>query len=104
MRVVSYLGMETPEFLNIIYMNLKDRDSSVDIVTSLSAELQRTQDPIPRGGRDISPQLSDGLWGPTSLLFMGTGPGREAIHSPPSTAQVKITWSYTPITPYMLIA
>jgi hypothetical protein len=49
------------------------------------------------------------LWGPSSLLFNGyrelfpwglKRPGREADHSPPSSAEVKNAWSYTSTSPY----
>lgn len=72
---MSFFRGGKPEFLNIIYMSLKDRDSSVNIVTSLIAGRQRDYGSIPRRDRDISRQRSDRVWGPTSLLFMGTGGG-----------------------------
>jgi hypothetical protein len=54
-----------------------------------------------------SPPRSERLWGPPSLLFNGyrglfsggKAAGPEADHSPPSSAKVKNTWSYTSIPP-----
>jgi hypothetical protein len=51
-----------------------------------------------------SPRRPDRLWGPPSLLSNGVPgalsqgakqQGREADHSPPTSAEVKKTWSYT---------
>jgi hypothetical protein len=51
------------------------------------------------------------LWGPPSLLSNGyqeglslgaKRPGREADHSPPSSAEVKNAWSYTSTPPLHL--
>jgi hypothetical protein len=52
------------------------------------------------------------LWGPLNLLYKGTGasfpgvkrPGREADHSPPTSAEVKKIWIYTSIPPYAFMA
>ena len=44
------------------------------------------------------------LWKPTSLLFnqhRGYSPGHEANHSPPSTAKVRNSRSYTSTTPHV---
>jgi hypothetical protein len=71
----------------IIHTNLKN-NSSIDGLGSI---------PI-KGKKFVSaPQYPDGIWGPPSLLSMGTGsfspelkrPGREADHSPPSGAEIK---------------
>jgi hypothetical protein len=41
----------------------------------------------------------------TGALFLGVKrPWREADHSPPSSAEVKITWSYTFIPKYVFMA
>jgi hypothetical protein len=51
-----------------------------------------------------SPPRPDRLWGPPSLLsnvyqeifsWGQSGRGREADHSPPSSAEAKSAWSYT---------
>jgi hypothetical protein len=61
----------------------------------------------------FSPQRPDRLWGLPSLLSNGyqgalspgvKGQGREADHSPPSSAEVKNMWIYTSIPPYVLMA
>jgi hypothetical protein len=78
------------------------RDSSVSTVTKLRDEGQVS---IP------FPLRPDKPWGPPSLLFNGhqgylpsgvKRPGREADHSPPSSAEVKNAWSYTSTPTYVL--
>jgi hypothetical protein len=48
------------------------------------------------------------LWGPPSLLSTGylglKRPGREADHSPPSSAEVKNAWGYTSTPQYVFMA
>jgi hypothetical protein len=62
-----------------------------------------------------SPPRPERLWGPPSLLsngYWGGGfslgvkrPGREADHSPPSSAEVKNAWNYTStLTDYVFMA
>jgi hypothetical protein len=54
------------------------------------------------GEGEIFHTCLDGLWGPPSLLYNGYGvfpggkvpPGRDADHSPPSSAEVMEEWSY----------
>jgi hypothetical protein len=54
-----------------------------------------------------SPRRPDRFWGPHSLLSNGyrgkERPGREAAHSPPTSAEVKKTWIYasTPLYAFM---
>jgi len=43
-------------------------------------------------------------WVPAALSLGLKWPGREADHSPPSSAQVKNTWSYTSTTQYVFMA
>jgi hypothetical protein len=59
-----------------------------------------------------SPCPPDRLWGPPNLLyneyrelFPGIKrPGREADHSPPTSAEVKKMWIYTSTPPYAFMA
>jgi hypothetical protein len=60
-----------------------------------------------------SPCRPDGLWGPPNLLSNGywgalspgvKRQGREADHSPPTSAGVKKMWIYTSSPPYAFIA
>jgi hypothetical protein len=60
-----------------------------------------------------SPRHPDPLWGPTQppiqwvLGALSTGvkrPGREADHSPPTSAEVKKMWLYTATPPYAFMA
>ena len=54
-------------------------------------------------------KVTDRLWGPPSLLFKGyflggvKRPGREADHSPLSSAEFKNEWSYTSTAPYAFV-
>jgi hypothetical protein len=56
---------------------------------------------------------NDRFWGPPNLLYneyrkLFPGgkkrPGREADHSPPTSAEVKKMWIYTSTTPYAFMA
>jgi hypothetical protein len=59
-----------------------------------------------------TPQRPDQLWGPPSPLSNGYGgsfsevkrPGREADHSPLTSAEVKKMWIYTSTPPYAFMA
>jgi hypothetical protein len=44
------------------------------------------------------------LWVPGALSLGVKRPGREADHSPPSSAEVKNAWSYTSTPPYVFMA
>jgi hypothetical protein len=70
---------------------------------------------IPGSGWEFhsSPPSPGRIWSPPSLLCNGyqrffpykvKRPGREADHSPPSSAEVKNAWYYTSIPPYALMA
>jgi hypothetical protein len=43
-------------------------------------------------------------WVPGALSLEVKQPGREADHSPPSSAKVKNAWSYTPLPQYVFMA
>jgi hypothetical protein len=81
----------------------RSKDSSVNIVTRL------------RAGRFLFPTASrlPLLWDPPSLAsnrYRGLfpreyrGPGSEANHSPPTSAEVKNAWSYTSTPTYVFMA
>jgi hypothetical protein len=68
---------------------------------------------VPVGSRIFStPYRPDRLWGPPSLYPVGTGAlspglkrqGREADHSPSTSADVNKTWIYTSTLPYVFMA
>jgi hypothetical protein len=74
-------------------------DNSVSIATRQRARQPRSRSSIPGMGKRFfsSPWLADRLWGIPSLLYNRTGgcfpgvkrQGREADHSPLSSAEVK---------------
>jgi hypothetical protein len=66
-----------------------------------------------RGNIFSSPRRPYRFWGPTSLIFNGCQgiflwgvkrTGRESDHLPPTNAEVKNTWIYTSIPPYVFMA
>jgi hypothetical protein len=84
-------------FYYIVFINIESHDSSVGIALSYGLDDLGS---IPGGGWEFfsSPPLPERLWGPLSLLSNGyqgslslgvKRPGREADHSPPSSAEVK---------------
>jgi hypothetical protein len=76
---------------------LGSRDSSVGIATG------RPSGRIPVGSRIFSSsRRRDRLWGPPNLLSKEVKRlGREADHSPPTSAEFKKTWIYTSTPPYI---
>jgi hypothetical protein len=89
-------------------------DSSVGIATGYGLDDKGVGVRVPVGARIFnSPCRPDRLWGPASLLSNGYGgalslgvklPGREADHSPRTSAEVKKTWIYTSTPPYVFMA
>jgi hypothetical protein len=88
----------------------KSRDSSLGIALGYGL---KDRGSIPGGGWEFfsSPPRPERLWGRPSLLSNGylgalslgkKRPGREADHSPPSSAEVKNAWSYTSTPPIHL--
>jgi hypothetical protein len=69
---------------------------------------------VPVGSRNFSsPRRPDRLWGPTQppiqwvpgALSPGfKRPGREAYHSPPTSAEIRKMWIYTSTPPYAFMA
>jgi hypothetical protein len=97
-------GVQTPNLL-YRFMVRESRDSSVVWMIAGS---------IPCSSWEFfsSPPRPDRFWGPPSLLSDGyqglfllgvKWPGRESDHSPPSSAEVKNTWSCTSCLPYAFV-
>jgi hypothetical protein len=82
---------------------IMSRDSSVGITTGYGLDDQGVRVQVPVGARIFtSPCRPDRLWGPPSLLSNGyrKRPGREADHSPLTSAEVKKMWIYAFTPPY----
>jgi hypothetical protein len=89
------------------------RDSVVGIVTSYGLDDEDVEVRVPVGSRIFSsPRRPDRLWGSPNLLLNGywravspgvKRPGREADHSPPTSAEAKKMWIYTPTPPYVFM-
>jgi hypothetical protein len=84
-------------------------DSSVGIATGYGLDGREVGVRVlVRSKMFSSPRHPDQFWGPPSLLFNGyrgfspgiKRPGREADHSPPTSANVKNTWIHTSTPPY----
>jgi hypothetical protein len=96
------------------YAEIRSRDSVVGIATSYGLYDRGVGVRVPVGPRIFcSPNRTDRFWGPPNLLFNGyrglfspgvKRPGREAEHSPPTSAEVKIMWSYKSTPPNDFIA
>jgi hypothetical protein len=91
----------------------ESRDSVVGIATCYWLDNQGVGVRVPVGTRiSISPRRPKRLWGPSSLLSnwyrtLSPGvmrPGREADHSPPTSAEVMKMWIYTSTPPYVFMA
>jgi hypothetical protein len=86
------------------------RDSAVGIATGYGLDDWEVGVRVPVGSLLHVVQTGSGVH-PTTYT-MGTGgsfpgvkrPGREADHSPPTSAEVKKMWIYTSIPPYALMA
>jgi hypothetical protein len=75
-------------------MNLRSRDSVVDIATSYGLDDREVGIRVPVVSRIFSsPRRPDRFWGPANLLSNGyrgvKQPGREADHSPPDSPEDK---------------
>jgi hypothetical protein len=100
-------------FLNTTYILEKSRDSLVGIATGYGLDDQGGQEFESRYGKKFSlfhiVQTGSGVQ-PTSYK-MGTGgsftevkrQGREANHSPPTSAEVKKMWIYTSTSLYVFM-
>jgi hypothetical protein len=83
------------------------RDIVVGIATGFGLDHREVGVRVPVGLRIfISPSPPDRLWGHPTSYTMGTWssfpgvkrPGREADHSPPTSAEVKKMWTLQPLT------
>jgi hypothetical protein len=72
--------------------SITDRDVDFSLHDRFRAESGAHRASCPIGTRDSFPGGGGGI----------KGPGREADHSPPSSAEVKYAWSYTSIPPVHL--
>jgi hypothetical protein len=93
-----------PSDIPVVYMS-RGQDSSVGIVTGYGLNDRGVGVRVHIVSR-IFPRRPDRLWGPPNqptnrgLL----SPGREADHSPPASAKVKIIFIYTSTPPYASMA
>jgi hypothetical protein len=87
---------QPPSFVSVtakpVYLKRRSRGSSVSIVSDYRLD-DRGSIPDRSRGFLLQPLRPDQLWGPQSLLYNGyrgkARPGRDADHSPPSSAEVK---------------
>jgi hypothetical protein len=102
-----------PTIITISFPTRASRDSAVGIATAYELDDGGVGVRVPGESRIFSsPHRLDRLWGPLSLLFNGCQgpsrrvkwPGCEADHSPPTSAEVKITWIYTSTPSYVSLA
>jgi hypothetical protein len=104
-----------PAQLNSQYnCRVKCRDSAVGIATGYGLDDRGVRVRVPVGARIFtSPRRHRPALGPTqppiqwvreSLSPGVKRPGREADHSPPTSAEVKKTWVYTSTPPYVFMA
>jgi hypothetical protein len=89
-----------------LYGITRSQDSAVSIATGYGLDDRVVEVRVPVGSRIFSsPRRPDRLWGPPNLLSNGyRGLGREADHSPATSAEVKKTWVYTSTPPYAFMA
>jgi hypothetical protein len=92
----------------------ENRDGAVGTATGYTLEDGGVGVRVPVGARFFSsPCRPDRFWGqpnppiqwvPSALSAGVKRPGREADHSPPTSAEVKNTWIYTPTPPCVFMA
>jgi hypothetical protein len=96
------------------YYYYRSRDSSVGIATAYGLDDREVTVPVPLGSRIVSsPQRPDRPWGPTQPTIIrkpgALSPGvkrqgRDANHTPATSAKVKKMWIYTSTPPYAFMA
>jgi hypothetical protein len=108
--IVIETGASFIETLYIIYAIPKIRGSAGVLSTGYGLDDRGIGVRVPIGSRILSsPYRPDRLWGPSNLksngyrgLFPGSKrQGREGYRSPPTGAEVKITWIRTSALPYV---
>jgi hypothetical protein len=84
----------------------RSRDTVVGIATGYGLDDREVGVRVPVRSRTFSsPCLPDRLWGPPNFLSNGyRGPGCEADHSLPASAEVKKMWIYISTPPYAFMA
>jgi hypothetical protein len=96
------------QFVYSTNLFLGSRDSSVGLATGYRLGDRGVGVRVALGVRIFSsPCPPDRFWGPPSLLsngYLGSFPGGKADHSLPTSAEVKKTWIYTSIRPYVFMA
>jgi hypothetical protein len=100
-------------FIALIQPTRRSRDSSVGIATGYGLDDQGVGVELPGGGKNFHfstssrPALGSTQppiqWVPGPLSPGVKRPGREADHSPPTSAEVKKMWIYTSTTAYAFI-
>jgi hypothetical protein len=93
---------------------MSSRGSSVSIVTRLRAgragfdswqgQLRDVFNFAIASRPDLGPTQRPNEWIQAALSLGIKRPGRQADHSPPSSAEIKNAWSYTSVPPYVLMA
>jgi hypothetical protein len=89
-------------------MNVKSRDSSIGIALGYGLDDLGSRVRLPAGAGNffttasttaLEPTQPPIQWVPEALSLGVKRPGREADHSPPSSAEVKNVWRYTSTSP-----
>jgi hypothetical protein len=100
--------------MSVYWQAVKSWDSVVSIATGCRLEDQGVGVPSPGGGKNfhfsissrpaLEPTQLPSEWVPDALSRGVKQPGRETDHSPPTSAEVKKMWIYTPNPPYAFMA
>jgi hypothetical protein len=113
--LVTKQGMDRPVHYSTVYDDLtarpENRDSSVSIATGYSLEDRGSRFHSRRGlgiflfttesKTALGSTQPPIQWVPGALSLEVKWPGREADHSPPSSAEVKNAWNYTSTHPIL---
>jgi hypothetical protein len=100
-------------FNSLCILKSRSRDSVVGIATGYGLDDRGVGIRVPGGSRIFtSPIVQTGSVVHATSYIIGTWgsfpgvkrPGREADHSPPTSAEVKKMWTYTSTPPYVFMA